>query len=214
MSDALHQQARRATARVRLARNLGFVVAGIAAVVVAIFVWQSAAFGLFAAAPEKVVAIPEKATVITASSSTFSGLDDAQKPFEVNADNAIQDQGNNDLVHLDGVHAKFYRIADPQADITSDKANYNVKTKALDLLGQVVFDEPGHYKARLQSAAVSLDDKAMTSDKPVTVDIPGGKVEADSMSVASGGTHILFRGHVHAKFTNEFATTTADGEGG
>ena len=213
MSEAIQRQARRATARAHMARRLGLVVAGVAVVVAGLFIWQSAAFGIFATPPAKPAATAQ-APVVTASASTFTGTDEQQKPFEVNASNAMQDQDNADLVHLAQVRAKFYRTADHQTNLASNQASYNVKTRALSLSGQVVLDEPGRYTAALQAVTVNLDDKAMTTDKPVSVDFPGGKVEADAMTVASGGVHILFRGHVHAKLTNEFATATAKGEGG
>jgi lipopolysaccharide export system protein LptC len=214
MSEALQQQARKAASRVRLARNMGLAAVLAGVLILGVFLWQSAAFGLLAAAPQKTADAPQMPKIITASSSSFTGLDRAQRPFEVNAANALQDQANADLVHLDGVQGKFFRNEASQTLVTSNKASYNMKTKALDLSGQVVLDEPGHFTAKLQNASVDLDGKAMTSTGPVTVDIPGGKVEADALAVDKGGVHIVFTGNVRVSFKNEFATATVKGEGG
>jgi lipopolysaccharide export system protein LptC len=211
MSEALQRQARKASARANLARRLGVAALVGGAVILGVFLWQSAAFGLLAQAPKKLAEAPVQPKIIIASSSTFTGLDQSQKPFEVNAANAMQDQTNDDLVHLDQVQGKFFRIEGRQTNVASNKANYNTKTKALDLSGAVVLEEPGHYSAKLDNAWVDLDGKGMTSKGPVTVDIPGGKVEADAMVVDNGGVHIVFKGKVRASFTNEFATLKGDG---
>ena len=214
MSEALQRQARKAGARVRLARRLGLAALLGGAGILVVFLWQSAAFGILAPAPKQVTLAPETAKIITGTSSNFTGMDNAQKPFEVNANNALQDQANTDLVHLDGVHGKFFRVEGKQTSVASNKANYNVKTKALDLTGQVDLEEPGHFTAKLENATVDLDGKAMTSNGPVTVDIPGGKVEANAMAVDKGGVHIVFSGNVRASFKNDFTTATVKGEGG
>ena len=206
MSEALQRQARKASARAFLARRLGIAAVVGGALVLALFLWQSAAFGLLTPAPKKVVEAPDQSKIVTASSSTFTGLDQSQKPFEVNATNALQDQTDADLVHLDGVQGKFVRVEGRETTVASNKANYNTKTKALDLSGAVVLEEMGHFSAKLDNAVVDLDGRGMTTNGPVTVDIPGGKVEADAMIVDNGGVHIVFRGKVRASFKNEFAT--------
>lgn len=211
MSEALQLQARRASARARLARLLGLAALLGGALILVIFLWQSAAFGLFASAPPKAALAPEMPKIVMASSSTFTGMDSAQNPFEVNAANAMQDETNADLVHLEGVQGKFFRMEGRQTTVVSRKANYNLKTKALDVSGQVVLDEPGRFTARLENAVVDLDGKAMTSNGPVTVDIPGGKVEADAMAVDKGGVHIVFSGNVRASFKNDFAAVKGEG---
>ena len=211
MSEALQRQARKASARARLARRLGIAAVLCGAAVLAVFLWQSAASSLLATAPKKVELAPETPKIVTASSSTFTGMDNAQKPFEVNAANALQDVTYPDLVHLDGVKGKFFRVEGRQTNVASNKANYNTTTKALDMSGQVVLDEPGHFTARLENATVDLDGKGMTSKGPVTVDIPGGKVEANAMVVDKGGVHIVFSGNVRASFKNDFVTDKGEG---
>ncbi len=211
MSEALQRQARRAGALARLARRLGLAALLGGAVVLGVFLWQSAAFGILAPAPKQAALAPETPKIITATSSKFTGMDNTQKPFEVNATNALQDEANADLVHLDGVQGKFFRVEGKETSVASNKANYNVKTKALDLSGQVVLEEPGRFTAKLESATVDLDGKAMESKGPVTVDIPGGKVEANSMVVDRGGVHIVFSGNVRASFKNDFATDKGEG---
>jgi lipopolysaccharide export system protein LptC len=214
MSDALRRQAKRAANRATLARKLGLAAVIGGGLVLALFLWQSAAFGWLVPAPQKVEPVAKTSQIITASTSTFTGLDQSQKPFEVQAVNALQDQTDADLVHLDGVQGKFTRIEGRETTVASNKANYNTKSKALDLSGQVVVEEKGHFTAKLDNAVVDLDGKGMTSKGPVTVDIPGGKVEAEAMVVDKGGVHIVFSGKVRASFKNEFATTTVKGEGG
>ncbi len=63
----------------------------------------------------------------------------------------------------------------------------------------------------MDKAAVNMDDQTLTSKSPVAVDIIGGKITADSLTITSNGERILFRGGVKARFVTQKGTS-GDGE--
>ena len=209
-SEALQKQANRASARARLSQKLGLGAILIGLAVGAVFLWQSASAGLFAPTPNRPVAA-SIATSVVASASVFSGFDDQQRPFEVKALHAIQDHDNENLVNLEQVEGNFFRAEGHPTKLNASKAKYDIKSKALDLSGNVILDEPGHFKASLESATVDLDGKGLSSSSPVRVDINGATVEADQMNVVTGGAHIIFKGHVRAKLASDVANKGVGG---
>ena len=210
-SEALQKQANRASARAKLSQKLGLGAILIGLAVGAVFLWQSASAGLFAPTPNKPAAAAPMPTSVVAGASVFSGFDDQQRPFEVKALHAIQDRDNENLVNLEQVEGNFFRAEGHQTTLNAAKAKYDIKSKALDLSGDVILDEPGHFKASLESATVDLDGKGLSSSSPVRVDINGGTVEADQMNVASGGALIVFKGHVRAKLASDVANKGVGG---
>ncbi|MDE2445223.1 MAG: LPS export ABC transporter periplasmic protein LptC [Alphaproteobacteria bacterium] len=195
------QRAKRAAARARLAplMGVGAVVVGVG--IVGTFLAQS-----FFAKPEDTEVQPTKAAptqvekVVSGQASRITGFDKNKQPFELTAKQGLQDKINLDLVHLDGVTGSFRRADGGAIGIASHKAQYDAKTKGLELEGEVILQEEGRYVARMQAASVNVDDHSLVSKTPVKVDTATGTVEADGMTVGPYGGRILFSGHVKAKF--------------
>jgi lipopolysaccharide export system protein LptC len=195
------RRAKRATMRARLAPLLGLGAGAIGLGIVGIFLAQS-----FLTVPEPPKVLPPKPAptqaekVVSGQTSRITGFDKNKQPFELTAKNGVQDTSNLDLVHLETVTGKFRRADGGTIGIASDKAQYDARTKGLDLQGQVTLQEEGRYRARMQAASVNVDDHSLVSKTPVKVDTATGTVEADGMTVGPYGGRILFSGHVKAKF--------------
>ena len=100
--------------------------------------------GVFEPAAPKgdgVLAPVENPNQITGGPSKISGFDKNNLPFEINAQRGVQDAKVESLVHLQTVDSVFARPNGAKLNITSKGANYETKTKDLDLVGDVVFAE-------------------------------------------------------------------------
>ena len=194
------QRAKRATARARLAPFLGLGAGLIGLGIVGTFLVQSI-FIEPEGSKAKVTAEPPKVEkVVSGQASKISGFDKNKQPFELAARNGNQDTANLDLVHLQVLTGTFRRADGGSIGIASEVAQYDAKTKQLEMQGQVTLQEEGRYIARMQAAKVNVDDHSLVSKTPVKVDTATGTVEADSMTVGPYGGRILFTGHVKAKF--------------
>jgi lipopolysaccharide export system protein LptC len=192
--------AKRANLRVRMSKILGIGAGVFGFCAVAAFLFQSGFFNTILPQPIVAPEILENASVISGTESKISGIDKENQPYEIAAKKGVQDKSSAHLVHLETVTGVFHRPDNKQVNLVSNTALYDAKTKGMTLIGDVVFEEPGHYKARMQKANVNLDDKSLVSDSPVHVDMATGTVEADSLEIMDNGKRSLFKGRVKAVF--------------
>jgi len=199
-ASAAEKLARRANLRVKISRyfGLGAGIFGFAALVA--FLIQSGFFSNFLPQPVKAPEVLENASVISGTESHISGMDKENLPYEIAAQKGVQDKESDHLIHLQTVTGVFHRPNNKQVNLNSNTALYDAKTKTMSMAGNVVFEEPGHFIARMEKANVNLDDKSLVSDSPVHVDMTNGTVEADSLEITENGKRSLFKGRVKAKF--------------
>ncbi len=154
---------------------------------------------------KEVAAIPDKAPVISGSSSSFSGIDENAKPFLVNAKEGVQDKTIETLMHLKTVSGSFTRKNGGEVKVASDQAEYEIRNKDLKLVGNVRFEEPGRYVANLTSAEVNLNRQKISTKDPVQVQTANARVSADSMETSEDGKIVRLKGHVKASFQTDLA---------
>jgi lipopolysaccharide export system protein LptC len=198
--SAAERMARQAAFRVKVSKFIGMLAGLIGVLVFATFLMQSGFFTNFVTQP---IVVPEKVdnpTLISGTQSNISGIDKDSQPYEIKAEKGIQDKSTGSLVHLETVTGVFHRPNNKQINLLSKTAVYDSKTKAMALDGDVVFEEPGRYTAKMQKADVNLDDKSLVSRSPVHVDMSTGTVEADSLEILDNGKRSLFKGRVKARF--------------
>jgi lipopolysaccharide export system protein LptC len=167
------------------------------------FLAQSGFFRTFLPKPAPLPQTSVSPPVVSGTQSNIRGIDKDNLPYEISAQKGVQDQSSATLVHLETVTGVFHRPENKQVNLSSNTALFDSSTKAMALHGDVVFEEPGRYKARMQNASVNLDDKSLVSQSPVTVVIAAGTVEADSLEIIENGKRALFKGHVKARFAKE-----------
>ncbi|MDE2384142.1 MAG: LPS export ABC transporter periplasmic protein LptC [Alphaproteobacteria bacterium] len=190
-------------ARNRAARSRFFMRAAavIGVAVVVAFLSESL---FFSGGPQKPPEPPPvQAAHVSGGLSSFSGIDDNAKPFSVKAQEGVQDPSIETLMHLKNVSGTFVRKLGGDVAVTADAAEYEVKKKDLRVSGNVRFEEPGRYVARLSSAEVNLDRQKIVTKEPVQVETAGATVSADSMETSEDGKVVILRGHVKAHFSTD-----------
>lgn len=204
-------RARRANARAGMTRWLSYVALAVAAGLGLAFALELGLLERPAPKTDAPLAPVEKPNQITGGPSKISGFDRNRLPFEITAQKGVQDEKSETIVHLQTVDSVFARPNGAKLNITSKGAVYETKSKALELDGDVVFAEGQRFRAHMQKAAVNMDDQTLTSKSPVAVDIIGGKITADSLTITSNGERIIFRGGVKARFVTQKGNS-GDGE--
>jgi lipopolysaccharide export system protein LptC len=210
MSSHTETQIRKST-NARRRSSLSGLFGGVALVgalaLLATFLWQAGA--LAPPAPqdiktEEVVAKPDQ---ITAEKASISGRDKNDRPYTINAVSGEQDKTIDTLLLMNSVTGAFERPSGAKLDVASKTGQYDTKSKALELSGDVVFSEGERFKATMAKAAINTDDQSLVSQSPVKVDMQGTLIEAESLTVTENGTRILFKGGVKAKFISRNTTT-------
>jgi lipopolysaccharide export system protein LptC len=194
------EQARKRAVRSRLLMRVA-MVAG-AAVIIG-FVSQSVFFNPGLEKPPEPALEP--APLVSGGLSSFSGIDQNDKAFSVKAMNGVQDPQVETLMHLKTVTGSFIRKLGGEVVVTADTADYEIKNKDLKVTGNVRFEEPGRYIAKLSSAEVNLDRQRISTKEPVQVETAGATVSADSMETSEDGKVVILRGHVKAHFVTDVA---------
>lgn len=195
------EAARRAVRSATLSRLLSWLAAAIGVGFVITFLAQA---GLFRAlmpgqpAPSAPAVEPDR---ITAGVSTVTGIDDDRQPYQVTARRGWQDGKTPNLVHLEEPVGVFRRSTGTTYTITGTTGLYDTKVKSLDLDGNVVLEQEGRFKARMDKANIAVKDKKLTADTAVSAQFGSGTVDANGMQITDDGARILFLNGVKARFT-------------
>jgi lipopolysaccharide export system protein LptC len=201
--DAMHRMPRRRTVRAarraRMAPYVSGAFAGIAVLLVVIFLYQTGAFSPAPKQPDQTALSPDQVTVID---STITGLDSQNRPYSISARNAVQDKDKPNFIALDEVSGATNRGNGEAITFESRKGLYDSDVKTLDLDNDVVVKSAGRFTARMDKAHVIVGEKRLTSNVPVAVELSNGRIDANGVEITNDGNNILFLNGVKAHFTN------------
>lgn len=195
--DHFYKLNQRALTRARLARLLG-LVAGISGLgLIVLFLFQSGFFALFQAEVSTPLKTVPATNQMSGTGTIIRGIDQHGQTFTISSASAIQDETDKATIHLTTAKGIFERAAG-LLNLSSRTATYNTNSKALQLEGQVVFEQQGRYKAQMEKALMNVDSMNLSSQSSVHVDLNNGVVDADHLEISEGGKKTLFTGHVKA----------------
>ena len=185
----------RAATRSRIAPYFSGAFALVVLLLVGIFIYQA---GTFTSKPKLGEVLP--ADQVTVTDSTITGLDKQQRPYSISARTAIQDKDNPNFITLDEVRGATNRSNGDPITFQSLKGFYDSDVKTLDLDTNVVIRSQGRFTARMDKAHVIVEEKRLTSNVPVAVDLNTGTINANGVEIANDGNNILFLNGVKAHF--------------
>lgn len=205
-----HIERRRARPRLpRASRSLAWLSFAVAAAMVILLAYQAGTLTSFRVGsqakdgmPSRSVATPSDKEV-TVSQSRFTGFDKEQQPFTVMARNASQDENDENRVQLEEVEAQLKRKSGTNVAIRSRNAQYDAKSKTIDLEGNVTVISEDGFVAKMEKANVNIGEHRLRSDVPVEVVSPSGVIRSNGMEIIDDGARILFFNRVRATFGGE-----------
>lgn len=199
--DAIHRvprgRAARVAARSRLAPYISGAFAFLVLALIGIFLYQT---GTFTSEPRPVLDADIPADHVTVTDSTITGLDSQKQPYAISATTAIQDKEKPNFISLDQVSGSTSRTNGEKITFQSQKGLYNSDGKTLDLDKDVVIISAGRFTARMDKAHVIVEQKRLTSDVPVAVDLSNGTINANGVEISNDGNNVLFLNGVKAHF--------------
>jgi lipopolysaccharide export system protein LptC len=198
-----------AVLRMRLAQLIGPAAVLFGLSLFLFFMFQSGFFSLFQSAPMSNSAPATVSTQMSGTNTVIHGFDNQGLGYTITSATAVQDETNKDIAHLVSPAGVFERSSGGHLKLNSQTAVYNSKTKALDLEGQVVFEQQGRYKAKMDKAAMNVDTMDLSSKSAVHVELSNGSVEADHLEISENGKKTLFTGHVKANLQSDLKSEIA-----
>ncbi len=190
--------AARHTARVKLLKRvivLGAILGPSSIAIVAIFNPFSHLPGAIS-----VSGVGVQGTKITMDNPKLSGVQQGGGPYEIRAKSGIQDITTPSVMELVGVDAKVGMADRTTTHILSQHGVYDSKADTMALAGNVRIANTSGYTFNMKSATMNFHQGVFLSHERLRVDLKGGMVNADDMSISNNGHVIAFRGHIASTF--------------
>ena len=115
-------------------------------------------------------------------SARYEGMDDAGRPFTIDAQSAVQPSSRDPIVDIDGMNARIELERGP-ASLRAQKGRYNLETERVEVIGPILFTAADGYQLQTSDVEVDLNSRTMKSDGRVEGEMPLGRFSADEMAV-------------------------------
>ncbi len=148
---------------------------------------------------------------VTVSTSSISGFDREQQPYTVNAQSAVQDPDEPNIIHLKTVTGKLSRASGQRFTIDAQRGVYDSDGKTLDLAGDVHIISLDRFVAAMPAARVMLEDKQLVTNERVLVTFDGGDIAANGMRISDQGKNIEFLNRVKVRLRSAADKEDKDG---
>ncbi len=148
---------------------------------------------------------------ITMEQPHLRGFKQDMRPYEVNAQKALQDLKQPTMLDLSDMKAKVGLADRKTAVIEAIRGLYDSQAE------KMVVDKPLHiksdnYDVHMQSAKVDFKAGNVFTDQAVRVKMIGGTIDADKMEVIDSGRKIVFSGRVKTLLQSDGSVAESKGE--
>ena len=193
---------------VRRATVFSWLVLALTASLVAVFVIKAGVFAsLFGRKPPAAVNLPLPDQVSSGVSS-ITGFDKDGQPYELTSQSVLQDEQNSDLAHLKQITGVLRKKNGKKLLMKARTGEYNADKRVLDLAGRIKLVSQGEYTAFLEKARVTLKEKRLYANVPVTVIFDRGTIRANGVDISENGNRVLFFDGVVTRFDSDSASVS------
>jgi len=116
------------------------------------------------------------------SAAQYRGLDDAGRPFILEARAALQANSQTEVVEISGLAASIELESGP-AGFRANRARYNMENDHVNVVGPIIFTASDGYRMTTRDVIVNMRNRTMVSRGPVEGQIPLGRFSADQLRV-------------------------------
>ncbi len=148
-------------------------------------------------------------TRVTMTNPRLSGYEKDGRPYHIEASRAVQDVKAPTLFELHDLKARLTMQDRSVTRFTAGIGNYDSTAETMALSGGAHVVGDTGLDAVLDEAIVAFKSNTLTTSRPVTVAMPGKRITADAMTIAEGGKHVSFDGHVHTDIDPDQAAPAA-----
>jgi lipopolysaccharide export system protein LptC len=138
-------------------------------------------------------------TKVTMEKPKLAGFKKDNRPYEVVAKSAIQDITKPTLVNLIDMDAHLSMENGGSATLKAKQGIYDTQNETLEVRNDVTVKTTTGYDIHLESAKMKFKTGDINSDRPVTVRMQGGEINADSLEMVDNGKRVTFIGNVRSR---------------
>ena len=147
---------------------------------------------------------------VTMEHPKLTGFKADGRPYELIAENAIQDVKKPNVLALEKIDAHVTMADKSVVHIVSDAGLYDSSKETMQMTSPVHLTSDNGLDAHLQNAYVEFKTGSVDTPDPVTIVMSTGTIAADRMHMIDNGRLATFEGHVHTVMTPAAtAATTA-----
>ena len=139
----------------------------------------------------------------------IAGFTRDNRPYDLTANSAAQDLTNPGVLELTDIVAHVAMQDRSSLELRARNGVYDTKADQMELKTNVVITTSTGYVVRLEQARVDNKAGRVTSNRPVTVTMATGTVNANGLEVVEGGDLIRFTGGVETNLVPQHAPATA-----
>lgn len=122
----------------------------------------------------------------------LKGFDKQERPYVLNASEAIQDVKNPSAIELHQIDANVPMQDGVYADIKAGNGFYDSKQKTLKLGGEVDVTTKTGMLIKLQDADIDMNAGTLITQSPVFMSSPQAKISANMLSIEGNGEIVKF----------------------
>jgi lipopolysaccharide export system protein LptC len=175
---------------VRVARVALPAFVGALAAVLAIAPLTQRAEMSFVLAKDRVDMASERMRV---SQARYRGQDDKGQAFTLNAGTAVQATSRTPVVELGELSAEL-ASATGTSRLVAPQARYNLDSEKLDVNGPLTYSSTDGYKLSTSNVGADLNTRKLSSDSPVTGELPVGSFSAGNIRADLGARTVTLGG--------------------
>lgn len=147
---------------------------------------------------------------IRMSHPRFMGRDESGQPFTINAEVAVRDARDGDLIALTRPDMLLYaKGKTAPGRLRGDRGLYNEGSHVLAVEGNVVFEDGGGYRFNSDLARIDTFTREVEGRSRVTGDGPIGHTRAQAYAIHDRGGRMVFIGDVHTHLNNDKGSPAA-----
>jgi lipopolysaccharide export system protein LptC len=150
-----------------------------------------------------------KGSRITIESPKLVGYRPDGRPYELRAKVGIQDMSTPDLFELEELEVHLDSGPDQAVLLKAATGLYDSKKDRADLGGGVRIYDDKSYELQLASAIMDFNASTLTSDKPGTLTLNGGRVSGHTVEIVQAERRLTFIGGVHSVLYGDEGETVA-----
>jgi lipopolysaccharide export system protein LptC len=130
--------------------------------------------------------------VLTMENARLTGIDEEDRPYEVNAITASERLNEPGVINLDGINAALSGGEKSWSSVVARSGQYDRDQEVLRLEEDVLVRSGEGYDVSLDSAYVDLRAGTVTSDDPVEIEMMNGTLRAQGMTIENKGEILRF----------------------
>jgi len=123
----------------------------------------------------------------------YRGQDDKGQAFTLNAGSAVQATSKSPVVQLGNLSAQLVS-ASGTSTLAAPQARYNLDSEKLDVDGLLTYTSNDGYKLSTSNVAADLNTRQLSSDSPVTGEMPVGSFSAGNIRADLGTRTVTLGG--------------------